>query len=404
MPTFVYQARDQAGQPVTGTVEASSAGEASFALRREGKFPISVRPTHHAAAESVNSNAPRLPRTQLIQLSTQLAIMLETGVTLVDALECIARQTDHPALRTVVQNLSEQVQSGSDFSTALQRHPHSFPRLYVALVKASEKSGMLPRLLQRATNYLRDEQEIRKKVKGAMTYPLIMLAFAVVTTLFLLAFVLPRFASIYSNKGAALPVPTRILLGLSDFVVTNWLALLTGSVVVLVTGWIFLGSAYGRRLWHEWQLRIPLLGKMFRQLHLARSLRMIGTMAGAGVSLLDSVATAHDLCENTRFQRLWHGVSEQLQRGKQMSEPLMDEPFLVPRGIAQMIQSGEASGKLASVSEQVATFAEQELKEKITELTRYIEPIMIVAMGLLIGGVALALMLPVFTISRVVAH
>ena len=142
---------------------------------------------------------------------------------------------------------------------------------------------------------------------------------------------------------------------------------------------------------------------MLRKLHLARGMRMIGTMAGAGVTLVDCVTTAHDLCGNLHFRELWDEVSRKIQTGKQLSDPLFASP-LVPRSVAQMIHSGEKSGKLAAVMEQVSTFAEQELKDKITELTRYIEPAMIILMGLLIGGVALAMMLPIFTISRVVAH
>jgi type IV pilus assembly protein PilC len=145
------------------------------------------------------------------------------------------------------------------------------------------------------------------------------------------------------------------------------------------------------------------LGAMFRKLHLSRGLRMIGTMAGAGVNLLDCVNTAHDLCDNVYFRELWMEVRSKIQSGKQVSEPLSNSP-LVPRSISQMIHSGEKSGKLAQVTETVAGFSEQELKETIADLTRYIEPIMIVVMGIIIGGVALALMLPIFTISRVVAH
>jgi type IV pilus assembly protein PilC len=145
------------------------------------------------------------------------------------------------------------------------------------------------------------------------------------------------------------------------------------------------------------------MGGMFRKLHLSRGMRMIGTMAGAGVGLVDCVATANELCDNVYFRELWDNVSEQIQAGKQMSEPL-SQSNLVPRPIAQMIHSGEKGGKLAFVMEQVAGFSEQELKDTITELTRYIEPIMIIVMGFIIGGVALALMLPIFTISRVVAR
>lgn len=330
--------------------------------------------------------------------------MIETGVTLPEALDCIARQSSNPRMRRLMQDISQQIQSGSDFSTALARHPRSFPVLFIALIRASEKSGMLPKMLNRATAYLRDEAEILRKVKGALIYPCIMFCFAVLTTLALLIFVLPRFTALYASKKAALPLPTQVLMTVSDALIGYWMLIVPG-VLISVMGlilWVRM-TALGQRAMHWFQIHIPLLGSLFRQLHLARGLRMVGTMAGSGVQLLECVVTARELCPNTYFRSLWNQIEHQLQHGKQFSEPLFDHP-LVPRSIAQMISSAEKGGKLAVVMEQVASFSEQELKEKITEMTRYIEPAMIVLMGCIIGGVALALMLPIFTISRVMAQ
>jgi type IV pilus assembly protein PilC len=405
MPSFTYTARDDSGAAVSGTIAAASLAEVGQLLRHEGKYPISVAPVElsRAGRSARGTRGVKISRAEVIQFSTQLGIMVETGVTLTEALDCIAQQAEKPHVRALVEDLSHWVQSGTDLSTALSRHPRSFPRLYIALIKASEKSGMMSKLLNRATNYLRDEQETLRRVKGALTYPAIMLGFAVLTTMFLLVFVLPRFTGIYGAKGAVLPMPTRVLMGMSNALIDHWLMILTGSLVLTVVGYLYFSTSSGLRALHTFQLRVPLLGPMFCKLHLARGLRMIGTMAGVGVNLVECVATANDLCSNTHFRRMWTAVSDQIQAGKQMSEPLA-QSGLVPRSIAQMLHSGEKSGKLAQVMEQVAAYSEQELKEKIAELTRYIEPAMIVLMGIIIGGVALALMLPIFTISRVVAQ
>lgn len=404
MPTFVYTARDNAGTAVTGTLVADSIHEVTQLLRRDGKYPTSVKPAEGSGPATGSAHPGiRIPRADVIQLSTQLAIMLETGVTLLEALDCFAAQSAKSNVRKLVEDLSTQVQGGNDFSSALARHPKSFPRLYVAMIKASERSGMMSRMMHRATAYLRDEQETLRRVKGALTYPGIMLAFAVTTTLFLLTFVLPRFTAIYANKKAALPLPTKVLMNASDFVVGHWQVLLMTALTVGAGLYVYLCTASGARLWHYVQLNVPLIGAMYRKLHLARGMRMIGTMGGAGVSLVDCVSTAHDLCGNSYFRELWDEVSRKIQTGKQLSDPLFNSP-LVPRSIAQMIHSGEKSGKLSQVMEQVAAYSEQELKEKIVDLTRYIEPAMIVVMGAIIGGVALALMMPIFTISRVVAQ
>ena len=414
MQTFAYSARDSSGAAVSGTLAAGSIQEVTKLLRADGKYPTSIKPAESgsgsaaapsaaAAVAPVASGGVKISRADVIQLSTQLAIMVETGVTVPEALDCIAAQSAKPHVRKLIEDLSRQIQSGMDFSTALSKHPRSFPRLYVALIRAAEKSGMLSKLLVRATAYMRDEQEIIRRVRGALIYPGFMLMFAVTTTVFLLIFVLPRFTAIYEGKSAALPLPTKLLMSLSGGLVNHWIIWSTSVPGVVIGIAYALKTSWGRRILHFLQLNTPLLGKMFRKLYLARGLRMLGTMGSAGVNLVDSVQTTHDLCENSYFRELWNNVSVKIQSGKQLSEPLFDSPY-VPRAVAQMLSSGEKSGKLSQVMDAVSGFAEQELKEQITELTRYIEPIMIMVMGLIIGGVAMALLLPVFTISRVMAQ
>jgi type IV pilus assembly protein PilC len=409
MPAYVFTARDSTGQAASGTLMAESLAHAQQMLRADGKYPTAIRLASEAESQATVTAPPdaesdiRISRSDVIGISHQLAIMIETGVTLSEGLDCIALQSEKPNVKRIVEDLSRNVQEGRDFSTALARHPRSFPRLFISLIRASEKSGMLSKLLNRAVAYMRDEQETIRKVKGALTYPGIMLAFAVSTTIFLLAFVLPKFTVIYASKKAALPTPTRVLMTVSDFIVDHWLGLIIGGISAAIMLWFYLGTEGGARLWHYVQIRIPLMGKMFKKLHLARGLRMIGTMSGAGISLVDCVNTARDLTGNSYFRDLWSGVSEQIQTGKQLSEPLFHSP-LVPRSVTQMLHSGEKSGKLAFVMEQVSSYAEEELKEQIANLTKYIEPAMICVMGLIIGGVALALLLPIFTISRVMAQ
>jgi type IV pilus assembly protein PilC len=261
---------------------------------------------------------------------------------------------------------------------------------------------MLGKLLNRATQYLRDEYDTIRKVRGALTYPAIMLGFAITTTTFLLIFVLPRFTAIYAQKGAALPMPTKVLMAISGFFVHDWAQLLTAIAITTIASILFFSTDTGKRAYYFTQIHIPLLGGVFQKLHLARGLRIVGTMAGAGVSLVECVKAAGDLSDNSYFKDLWSEVSTQIQAGKQLSDPLSHNS-LVPKSVSQMLHSAEKSGKLAQVMEQVANYSEEELKEKIAEMTRYVEPIMIGVMGVIIGGVSMALMLPIFTISRVIA-
>ncbi|HTW93274.1 MAG TPA: type II secretion system F family protein, partial [Tepidisphaeraceae bacterium] len=237
----------------------------------------------------------------------------------------------------------------------------------------------------------------------ALTYPAIMLCFAISSTTFLMTFVLPKFTAIFAAKKAVLPTPTRILMAISGFLTGQWPWILIVGLSILIVFWLWAGTPSGRRTLHFIQLHVPLIGPLYRKLHLSRGLRMIGTMAGAGVSLVDSVRTARELCGNVYFQDLWDKVAQQIESGRQLSEPMFDNP-LVPAAVSQMLSSAEKGGKLAPVMEQVSTFAETELKEQVAEMTRYIEPIMIAIMGAIIGTIALGLMLPIFTISKVITR
>jgi type IV pilus assembly protein PilC len=403
MPTFVFTARDGTGMPCNGSLVADSLAQAADTLRAEGKYPTSLRSGNEALPRQLSlfSSRPRLTRKELVQFCTQLQIMIETGVTLSEALESIAEQAHKASVQLVVRDLCRHITGGDTLSSALARHPRSFPRVMVALVAASEKSGMLAKLLGRAVTYLRDEQDTVRRVRGALTYPAIMLAFAISTTVFLMTFILPKFTAIYAQKGATLPALTRMLMAGSAFLIADWPWLILGIALTAAAGGWYTGTPSGRRSLNYVQLHAPLIGKLLQKLHLSRGLRLIGTMAAAGINLPDCVKTAHDLCPNVYFQDLWDRVVRQIQAGQQFSSALFDSA-LVPKGMAQMLHSAEKGGRLASVMEQVAGFAEMELKEQIADLTRYIEPIMIVMMGGIIGTVAMALMLPIFNISKVI--
>lgn len=355
-----------------------------------------------ASADARSADGVRIKRSEVLSISNQLSVMLDTGVTLAEALECVAEHARDPKSKELLEDVMQSVTAGITFSGALSRHPKSFPRIYIALIRAAEVSGMMSRMLNRATQYLKDEQEILRKVKGALTYPAIMFFCAVTTTLFLLTVVMPRFTQIYADRGAALPVPTQVLMNLSHFVTANWMILLPAAAGLVFGGWTYIKSPGGKRVFDRLVLQIPMVGPMLKQLHMTRGLRTIGTMATSGVTLVDCVETARGISSNSYYEDLWSNTLEQIKLGRPFSQTLADSP-LVPHAIARMIASGEKGGRFGQVLEQVATFGEAELKERITELTRYIEPVMILVMGTIIGGVTLALLLPVFQVSKVVA-
>jgi type IV pilus assembly protein PilC len=257
-------------------------------------------------------------------------------------------------------------------------------------------------MLERVSKYLGKEHQTHRQVRGALMYPVFMMFMAVGVTVFLLAFVLPRFATIYASRHAALPGPTRLLLAVSNGLVNYWYVWLGLAIALLVGGIIAWRTDSGRRAIDWLKLNTPIFGHLFTQLYVTRACRVMGTMIGAGVPMLDAVGIAKQVTRNAYYEDLWDQVDKALQQGLQLSDPLF-KSTLVPRSVAQMIRSGEKSGRLGQVMNRIAEYSEQEFDEAVKTTTQFIEPAMVVFMGGLIGFVAISLLLPIFTVSKVAA-
>jgi type IV pilus assembly protein PilC len=354
-----------------------------------------------AAAPNINPARAKAKRDEVIFFTTQLAIMVETGVTLSEALDALADQTTEPVFKAVVSDLSSQVKGGVEFSAALEKYPRIFTRMFVALMKASEASGQMGTMLKRAADYMGQERETLKKIRGAMIYPICMMVFCTLVVIGLLIFILPRFEKIYSGKGAVLPLPTRFLLALSHGMTDYWFLLLPG-VAALATGFYFFNrSEAGKRFMDTVRIRLPMVGVMYRKAYLARGLRTLGTMISTGVALLEGLEITSRIAGNRHFQAVWEAVAENAKQGGSITEELLKHK-LVPGTITHMISAGERTGQLASVMNRVADFCEEDVKIAVKSVTSMIEPLMIIVMGIVIGGIAMALLLPVFSMSKLV--
>jgi len=361
--------------------------------------------TYHPAQPSAAS-APhrgRVGTDEIIFFANELAVMVDTGVPLTEALDAIAEQSQRPGLRGVLTDVSEQVKGGSTFSAALERHPRVFSNLFVALVRASEASGTMGAMLTRVAMYLGQQRETRKRVRGALVYPACMLGFCVAVVVGLLAFVLPRFEKIYANKQATLPTLTRGLMGLSTAIVDYWALLLLGLVSAVAAGYMFVRSQRGREIMDRLAISVPVIGSICRKASLARSLRTLAAMVSAGVSMLDALEITARVAGNRFYARVWMDVSGRITEGCTLAEPLGASP-LIPGTVAQMISAGERTGKLALVMDRIAGFCEDDLKVAVRTVTQMIEPALIIVMGGIVGTIAIALLLPIFSISKVVAH
>ncbi len=407
--TFAYRARDAAGQIVTGSLVASSAEEVGTRLRSEGKYIVSVHDKVLSTAAALderqvrrNEAAKRVRREDVIAFCQQLSVMLETGVPLTEALDSFCEQTPRREFRQVLGTLRDEIYAGEKFSVAMARWPRVFPTMMVSLMKASEASGTMAMMLGRIGEYLAKERRTARQIKGALGYPLFMMAFAVMMTIFLMAFVLPRFARIYEMRSASLPTPTKFLLGVSEFFTTQYMYYGPGLLAFGVVMLVFLAQPLGRRCCDWLRLNAPLIGPMYRQLYITRASRTMATLLSSGVNLLDIINICRGVTNNVYYDEMWTRMEHGVREGKQMSDTVFEAPFIA-RNVASMIASGERSGRLASVMERIAEFSEEELDAAVKQVTSYIEPIMIVFMGLVVGGVAMALLLPVFSMGKVMS-
>ena len=359
------------------------------------------RATDEAPPPNIRAARVKVRRDEVIFFTTQLAVMVETGVTLSEALDAIAEQITEPVFKAIVSDLSAQVKAGVEFSAALEKYPRVFTRMFVALMRASEASGQMGTMLMRASEYMGQERETLKKIRGAMIYPMCMMVFCTLVVISLLVFILPRFEKIYAGKGALLPLPTRLLLGLSHGMTDYWFLVIPAITGLGVGLFFFSRSPAGKDMMDTVRIRLPLVGAMYRKAYLARGLRTLGTMISTGVALLEGLEITSRIAGNRHFQAIWQAVAEQIEQGGSITDELVKHP-LVPGTITHMIAAGERTGQLANVMNRVADFCEADVKIAVKSVTSLVEPLMIIMMGVIIGGIAMALLLPVFSMSKLV--
>jgi type IV pilus assembly protein PilC len=359
------------------------------------------------------SHSVKVKQAELVLFTTQLAVMLDSGVVLSDALDAIAEQSTEGALKWLLMDVSKAVKGGDTFSKALSTYPKAFNSMFISMVKASEASGKMVEMLRVISSYLSFEFETRKRIKGALTYPIIMAVMAVAATGTLMFFVLPRFMKIYESRGAALPKITQILVNFSrilgDFQAMT--IILTTIIFASIGLYYWLGTLTGRRTVDFLKIHIPVLSTMFIDTLTTRSMRIMATMVNTGVSLLDTIKVIQGSCQNYYFQQLWAGTDKKIRDGYQLSESILismgsqkNQGQLIAPGVIQMLQAGEKSGKLGEVCDKISVFYEKKLEASIKSVMAFIEPLMITILGCIIGTIAIALLLPVFRISTVISR
>jgi type IV pilus assembly protein PilC len=366
-----------------GTAASTSGrGQASFMGKMRG-FRIEFGPS----------------RKDILNFTSQLAVMIRAGISLQDALEGISEQSDNDKFRNVLRDLKLRIEEGNSFSQALAEYPQIFSNLYVNMVAAAEASGSLSDMLQKLAEYLDEEAETRSQVKSAMVYPIIIAVMAVSVTVFLLCFVLPKFTALFRGKEHLLPAPTIILMTTSAFLRSWWYVIIPSIGAAFWAFYYFIGTTMGRLWWDKTKLVLPLIRTLCRSLYITRSLHTMGVLTRAGVPILNTLSITAHISGNVHYKQMWLGIHEEVRQGKKIASSL-SRYKLMPSSVVQMMRSGEDSGNMAEVLGDIARFYARELKAVIKTVCSMLEPIMIVVMGVLVGFIAMSIILPIFKMSN----
>ncbi len=351
-------------------------------------------------------------RKDVLHFTSQLAVMVRAGISLTDCLESIAEQQQNQKFSAIIRQLKNKIEAGQSLSQALSESPEVFSNLYINMVAAAEISGSLSSMLQKLAEYLDAEAETRSQIKAAMVYPIIIAVMAIVVTIFLLCFVLPRFTMIFAGKEEYLPMPTKILMASSAFVRGQWFFIIPAVAASIWGFFYFVGTNIGRLWWDRTKLRLPIIKTLCRCLYITRSLHTMGVLTRAGVPILNTISITAQISGNILYRDMWLAVYEDVRQGKKIASSLNRHQKscgtsrfsagLMPGDVVQMIKSGEESGTMSDVLRDVSDFYARKLTTVIKAVTSMIEPIMIIVMGFLVGFIAMSIILPIFRMSSLV--
>jgi type IV pilus assembly protein PilC len=399
MPSFAYVARDTAsGREIRSSVEAITEQAAIAALLNRNLLVVSIQ---EKLGKKGRTAGGRVGLADLVIFTRQLATMIDAGLAMVQSLQALADQTTNKVMRDVIRDVCTRVESGDSFSEALQKHPKVFSRLYFCMVAAGEKGGLLAEIMARLAVYLENSARLRKKVKSAMMYPTVVTVVAILITIFLLVKVVPVFGDIFSSFGAKLPGPTLFLIKLSNFV-KKFIIPLTLAGGGLVYAWFyFIKTKIGREFYDKNRIRLPIFGVIAHKICLARFTRTLASLIRSGVPILEVLHIVSQTVGNVVMEKAIKAAAVDIERGEGISVALGKHPVF-PSMIIRMITAGEQTGKIDNMLERISDFLDEEIETTLSGLTSLIEPILIVFLGVVIGGMVICMFLPIFKMSEIV--
>ena len=405
MPTFSWEGTNTAGKKVSGETEARDAQAVFNMLRAQRITPnpskIKEKGTGLDMEIKIPGFGPKVKPKEVVVFTRQFATMIDAGLPIVQCLQILGANHENKAAKETLLGIKESVEQGGTLAEGMAKYPKAFDQLYVNMIKAGEGGGILDIILERLAVQLEKSMKLKREVLTAMIYPAVVIAAAVIVTSVLLIFVIPTFAELFSDFGSALPLPTQMVINLSNFFVANWFLIFGGLGGSVYMFFRFLRTPRGKEVLHPIFLKLPIFGEIIRKVAVARFTRTLGTMLSSGVPILDALLICSKTAGNFVVERDIQYARVAISEGKSMLEPLQDS-VVFPSMVVSMIGVGESSGSLDAMLNKIADFYEDEVDNAVTAMKQLIEPLMILVLGTLIGGLVVAMYLPIFKLGSVV--
>jgi type IV pilus assembly protein PilC len=400
MSAYAYVARETAtGREIRSSIEAATEQAAIAALLNRNLLVVSIQ---EKIGKKGRTSGGKVGLADLVVFTRQLATMIDAGLAMVQSLQALAEQTTNKVMRDVIRDICTRVEGGDSFSEALQKHPKAFSRLYVCMVAAGEKGGLLAEILARLAVYLENAARLRKKVKSAMMYPTVVTIVAILITIFLLIKVVPVFGEIFKSFGASLPAPTQFLIDLSHFVQKFILLIILGGGGGVYGWFYFIKTPTGRAFWDTYRIKLPIFGSIAHKICLARFTRTLASLVRSGVPILEVLQIVSQTVGNVVMEKAIKTAALDIERGESISVALGKHPVF-PVMIIRMVTAGEQTGKIDNMLERIADFLDDEIETTLSGLTALIEPILIVFLGVVVGGMVICMFLPIFKMPEIVS-
>jgi type IV pilus assembly protein PilC len=401
MPKFTWEAKNKAGAQQKGVMEATNESMVESQLKKYGFNSISIKAEKKSFSIPGFGGGAKVDTKDLVVFTRQFATMIDSGLPLVQCLDILASQQENKSFKAALQKIKEDVESGSTFADALGKHPKIFDQLYVNLIAAGEVGGILDTILNRLAAYIEKSMKLKKQVKGAMVYPATIISIAVVVIGVILVFVIPTFAKMFADFGGTLPTPTLIVIALSNFLQKYIFVIIGVFYGIKVAIGKYYASPAGRKVMDRLFLKMPVIGLLIRRVAVAKFTRTLGTMISSGVPIMDGLEIVAKTAGNKVVEEAIYKVRQAISEGKTMAEPLAESGVFPPM-VVQMISVGEATGAMDAMLNKIADFYDDEVDDAVGNLTAMMEPLLMVFLGTTVGGLVVAMYLPIFKLAGAV--